>query len=183
MRIDYFRKCISKDAAYYDEHNPNEMSANIARQIQAVQKGTGDKLGLIIYGFMGFFLGLVVAFWWGWLLACILMAILPFMGAVGAIFGSMQEVGIKDTMKAYSQSAGYAEQALSAVKIVHTYGAESLEIKNYDKYLDRAKVIGKKLACKKAFGNSAINMMFFMFYGYAFYFGGYLRYKDIKNGD
>lgn len=57
-------------------------------------------------------------------------------------------------------------------------------MKNYDKYLDRAKVIGKSLACKKAVGNSVINMIFFMFYGYAFYFGGYLRYKGEKaSGD
>ena len=42
-------------------------------------------------------------------------------------------------MKAYAQSAGYAEQALQSVKIVHTYCQEALEIKNYVKYLDRAK--------------------------------------------
>ena len=36
---------------------------------------------------------------------------------------------------------------------------------------------------KKAFGNAILNAMFFCFYGYSFYFGGYLRYKDVKNGD
>ena len=47
-------------------------------------------------------------------------------------------------MKAYSQSAGYADQALNAIRVVHTYGQELLEEKNYKKYLDRAMKVGKK---------------------------------------
>lgn len=89
MRIDYFRKSLEKDASYYDEHNPNEVSANIARQIQSIQKGSGDKIGLVVYGVMGFFFGLGVAFYFGWLLSTILLAALPVMGGVGGVFGSM----------------------------------------------------------------------------------------------
>ena len=47
-------------------------------------------------------------------------------------------------MKSYGQSAGYAEQALTAIKVVHTYGQELLELKNYTKYLDRAQVTSHK---------------------------------------
>jgi hypothetical protein len=42
-------------------------------------------------------------------------------------------------MKAYAQSAGYAEQALQSIRIVQTYGREMLEYNNYTKYLDRAR--------------------------------------------
>jgi len=42
-------------------------------------------------------------------------------------------------MKSYAQSAGYAEQALQAIKVVHTYGQEELELKNYSKYLTNAR--------------------------------------------
>jgi hypothetical protein len=42
-------------------------------------------------------------------------------------------------MLAYSQSAGYAEQALSAMRVVSAFGMETLEAKNYIKYLDRAR--------------------------------------------
>ena len=41
-------------------------------------------------------------------------------------------------MRGYAQSAGYAEQAMYAIKVVHTYGQEQLEEKNYLKYLNRA---------------------------------------------
>lgn len=51
-------------------------------------------------------------------------------------------------MKSYGQSAGYAEQALTAIKVVHTYGQELLELKNYTKYLDRAQVTSHKQLTK-----------------------------------
>lgn len=47
-------------------------------------------------------------------------------------------------MKAYAQSAGYAEQALQAIKIVHTYGNELLENKIYSKHLERARELARK---------------------------------------
>jgi len=40
----------------------------------------------------------------------------------GSLMGAALTSGISEQLKAYAQSAGYAEQALSAIKIVHTYG-------------------------------------------------------------
>jgi len=53
----------------------------------------------------------------------------------GSLMGIALQSGITEQLKAYAMSAGYAEQALSAIKIVHTYGQEKLEEKNYMKYL------------------------------------------------
>ena len=91
-----------------------------------------------------FVFGFLFAFYWGWLLTLILLAGAPVMLGLGAGFALSMEDGTKENMKAYSQSSGYAEQALSAIKVVHTYGQELLEMKNYNKYLSRAKIIGKK---------------------------------------
>ena len=49
--------------------------------------------------------------------------------------GVAMQDGFAEQMRAYAQSAGYAEQALGAIKVVHTYGQEMLEESNYEKYL------------------------------------------------
>ena len=90
--------------------------------------------------------------------------------------------GLTGQMKAYSQSAGYAEQALQSIKIVQTYGNELLELKNYVKYLDRAKQQKFK---SQIFVSLAFAFFFFIiyaFYGYSLYMGGYLRWEQIKEG-
>lgn len=40
-------------------------------------------------------------------------------------------------MQAYGQSAGYAEQALQAIRIVVSFGMEKAEINNYTRFLDK----------------------------------------------
>lgn len=159
------------------------MSARIAKECSAIQRGTGDKLGLIIYGYSSFFAGFAVAFTFGWLMTCILLIAIPVMGTTAAIFAAMVSSTMKEQMKAYAQSAGYAEQALSAIKVVHTYGTEALEMANYNKYLENAKRVGKQQAFKKALGNSILFFIIFCFYAYTFFWGGYLRYEKVLNGD
>lgn len=86
-------------------------------------------------------------------------------------------------MKAYAQSAGYAEQALQAIKIVHTYGQESLELTNFSRYLSTGNKINTKINIRQAFSFGFMMASFYAFYAYAFYFGGYLKWKEIKNPD
>ena len=69
----------------------------------------------------GFFIGFAFAFYWGWLLTLILLATVPVMILSGLGMAYSMEGG-EDSLRAYAQSAGYAEQALQGIKVVHTYG-------------------------------------------------------------
>lgn len=182
-RVNYFQACLEKDADFYDRNNPTEMASKISKEISAIQRGTGEKVGSIIQAVAGFILGFVFAFYWGWLLSLILVGALPFMLLVGIAMAASLTVGGSDLMKAYAQSAGYAEQALAAIKVVHTYGQELLEERNYGKYLSRSQIIQKKTIISAAVGQAILFFIIFLFYAYAFFFGGLLRWKEIKNGD
>jgi len=144
IQIEYFKAALKKDAAYFDVNNTNQISAKIAKECSAIQRGSGDKTGLIVYGVSSFFIGFGVAFYMGWFMSTLLLVILPLLAIMGGVFASVLGETLKEQMKAYAQSAGYAEQALSAIKVVHTYGQEELEMKNYGKYLEQAKTVGKK---------------------------------------
>jgi hypothetical protein len=47
--------------------------------------------------------------------------------------------GFKEGLKAYSQSAGYAEQALHGIKVVSANGQEKNELYIYNSFLNRVK--------------------------------------------
>mmetsp|Transcript_41198 Transcript_41198/g.62694 ORF Transcript_41198/g.62694 Transcript_41198/m.62694 type:complete len:81 (-) Transcript_41198:2985-3227(-) len=80
-------------------------------------------------------------------------------------------------MKVYAQSAGYAEQALQAVKVVHTYGNEVLEQCTYSKFLNRSRDYQRSNTIKNAVGGAFIMFLMNLFYGYTLYFGG----REIDN--
>lgn len=137
-RMIYFAKCLDLDAAFYDEHNPNEFSSKIAKEVSAIQRGLGEKVGNTIMSVSMFFIGFALAFYYGWKFSLILCASIPFVMLSGVGMAMSLESGVNQMMRAYAQSAGYAEQALSAIRVVHSYGQEDLENENYKKYLDRA---------------------------------------------
>ena len=177
MKIEYFKKCLEKDAQWYDERNAGEMGTKIAKETLSVEKGTGDKIANVVMAYFTFLFGFAGGFYFGWKLTLILMAGIPIIGGVGVGFSKTLTQGMAEEIRGYAQSAGYAEQALSAIRIVHTFGQEKLELTNYSKYLERARQVGNKKNIKSSFFMGALYFAMFGFYGYTFFFGGYLRYS------
>ena len=98
----YFRKCLEKDATFYDENNPNEMAAKIAKEISAINRGLGEKIGTIIMSTSAFVFGFVFAFYWGWKLTLILMASFPVFMILGYAMANVMKNGMIDHMRAYT---------------------------------------------------------------------------------
>lgn len=120
------------------------MASRISKECSAIQRGLGEKVGNTITAVASFIFGFIFAFYWGWLLTCILLAGFPVIILTGVSLGASLQSGFVEAMKAYAQSAGYAEQALQAIKVVHTYGREKLELRNYSKYLTTARNTASK---------------------------------------
>ena len=102
IRFIYFRKCLELDAAFYDENNPNEMSAKIAKEVSAINRGLGEKNGMIFMSIWCFVFGFGFAFYWGWLLTLILCAAFPFLMLVGLGMAYSLQTGMVEQMRAYS---------------------------------------------------------------------------------
>jgi len=81
----------------------------------------------------------------------------------------------------YAQSSGYAEQALSSVKVVAAFGMEAVEIKNYSKYLKSASDIGKKAGLAFAIAITCFMGGLDLSYAYGFWLGGIYIEKGYWN--
>jgi len=159
------------------------MASRIAKECSAVQRGSGENLGKLIYSMSGFFFAFIFAFYWGYIFTFILLACVPIVICVFGFFAMNMQSGIGGMLKAYAQSAGYAEQALHSIRIVHTYGNEMLEYGNYVKYLIRSEKSQLTFYGKTGLGIGILHFTFFNLYGAAFWFGGYLRFEGISEGD
>ena len=98
------------------------MASKIAKEVAAIKRVTGSKVGSAIMAVASFVCGLGFSFYWGWLMNVILLGFVPVIMFLGVLMAAALSSGLTESLKAYSQSAGYAEQALQAIKIVHTYG-------------------------------------------------------------
>jgi len=153
------------------------MSAKIAKECAAIQRGLGEKVGMTIMSWGMLIAGFAMSFYWGWKLTILLMGVLPLLAFTGIGMAASLESGITAMMRAYAQSAGYAEQALNAIRVVHSYGQENLEQENYKNYLNRAADVQRKMAVSSSCGLSVVYLIIFGFYAYAFFMGGMLRWS------
>lgn len=124
IRIDYFRSCLAKDAAFFDENNPTELPSKISSETEKIKSGMGDKVDLAVKAIGTTFAGFIVAFIMEWRLTLLLIVFSPCFLIIGLFIRSIMVGGLTEVSKAYAQSAGYAEQALQAIKVVQAYGQE-----------------------------------------------------------
>jgi len=130
---------LKQESAWFDANNYNELAACMTKESMSICKAVGEKPGLLLQAMGMSICGLAIGFTQGWSLALTFLAIVPVMTISGAIFGAAGANKFAKSLKAYGQSAGYAEQALSAVKVVVAFGMESCEVNNYSKYLALSK--------------------------------------------
>ena len=124
---------------------------------------------------------MVITLIYGWLLSLLLIAVFPFIAVLVMIQSTIQKKSGKKIMKSYSQSAGYAEQALGSIKVVQTYGQEQLELDVYAKYLDQVKVMSDKQGTAIAMTAGIFTFCSTAYFGYNFFLSGILRSHRVKN--
>ena len=115
--------------------------------------------------------GFVVGFIKGWTLSFAMLAIAPMMFCGMGCFGAAMQGRTVAATKAYGQSAGYAEQALSAIRVVVCFGQEKLEIQNYSRFLQRVTEAGQKSGCMSGFSLGFFFFMIDLTYAYCFSIG------------
>ena len=154
----------------------------MSKDISCIERAIGEKAGFIIFGLARATAGFAFAFAKGWLASLLFLVGFPIMAGIAFSIWKVQAGGFEDYLKAYGQSAGYAEQAISAIKVVHSYGQEIMETQNYNKYLNQARQVGLKQALYQAIGISALFGTMYLYYSYSFFIGRWLVLSpNIKN--
>lgn len=76
----------------------------------------------MLFSFALFVAGIFVGMYKGWKLSFLfLISSVVLVPSIVAL-GSVLEKGFAESLKAYGQSAGYAEQALNAIRVVTSFG-------------------------------------------------------------
>lgn len=129
------------------------------------------------------FAGLFFAFLKGWWFSLLLLAAFPVLMIMTSGMSKAMQSGFMTNLKSYGQSAGYAEQALNAIRVVQAFGQEKTEEANYEKYLGRAKAAGVKTHVSTSISIGLFIFGMFGYYAYAFYVGSILVLDGIENSN
>ena len=172
LKTRYLQSILNQDSQWFDTcKDQNALASKIGKEIDLIQKGIGQKQGGILYSLTMCCSGFVVGFYKGWTLSFAMLGIAPIMLIGMGIFASAQAKRSQIASKAYAQSAGYASQALAAVRIVVSFGNEELEVTNYNRFLEQCRIAGLKSGVTGGFTLGFFFFTIYLSYAYAFLMG------------
>ena len=183
VRILCLEAIMNKSVTWFDISKPQELPSKIGSLVMRYQGGIGEKVGKVLMSGSMFVAGVIVAFLYGWKFALSLLAIYPLTVLAAKRMGTARTSKAGSLRRAYSRCAGYAEEALSAVRTVYAFCAEQFEKSKYVKELFIAQQAA--ISNARSFGAAIglLNFSVILTEGLGFFIGSYFIQYDVYNSE
>jgi ABC-type multidrug transport system fused ATPase/permease subunit len=160
-RKSYFRSLIRQEAAFHDNLPSGQVISRLVSDIETLQSGTSEKVGIYIATISYFVTAYVVAFIKVPVIAGILIAAIPCFFAMAMIGGHLASRYGTRVGKNVDLATSIASSSLSHMKIVHAFNAQRRLEDLFSSHLSRS----RKDALKKAAVHAAqMGTLFFIVY-------------------
>jgi ATP-binding cassette subfamily B (MDR/TAP) protein 1 len=150
VRDRYLRSLLRQDIAFFDNLQAGEVSSRLNGDIQAIETGTSEKVGVFLTCVSFCVTAYIVAFIKDAKLAGMLVSLVPaflLMAVVGGRFVSKHSTNVSDY---FAKASAIASEALSNIGLVHALGANDRIEEKFRNYLGDAKQEGIKKALATA---------------------------------
>ncbi|KAE8309878.1 P-loop containing nucleoside triphosphate hydrolase protein [Aspergillus transmontanensis] len=157
----YFRSVVRQEAAFHDSLPSGQVISRLVSDIETVQSGTSEKVGIYIATLSYFVTAYIVAFIKVPVIAGILIAIVPCFFAMALVGGHLTSRYGSRVGKHIDLATSIASSSLSHLKIVHAFNAHQRLEDLFSSHLSNS----QKDALKKAAVHAAqMGTLFFVVY-------------------
>ncbi|CAA0832375.1 ABC transporter B family member 9 [Striga hermonthica] len=172
-----FRKVVHQEISWFDDpaNSSGAVGARLSTDAATVRSLVGDALALIVQNIATVFAGLAIAFAANWLLAIIVLAILPFVGFQGFLQAKIMRGGLSaDAKIMYEEASQVANDAVSSIRTVASFSAEEKLMKAYEKKCSAPLQQGVKVGIISGISLGIGNCMLYLAQAFCFYIGALL---------
>jgi len=171
IRLLAFSSMLKQNISWHETKNAGELTGGIVSDTLQIQDGISDKIGRFIVQIITITGCFILAFYRCWQLTLILVTGIPIISISGAVLGAtMGKLG-RQSAFAFTKAAGVAQQSLSMIRTVNSFGAEKQELKRYADTLAITVKIGMKRAHVLGICLGVAFAVSYIIYGAAFFFG------------
>eukprot|EP00164_Ancoracysta_twista_P001384 GFYU01001804.1.p1 GENE.GFYU01001804.1~~GFYU01001804.1.p1 ORF type:complete len:1235 (+),score=430.50 GFYU01001804.1:168-3872(+) len=182
IRVEYFKAILRQDVGWFDVSDPGQLSTRISGDTNTIQEGMGEKMGHYIQHMSMFIAGFVIAFIEGPELTGVLCATVPALGISGYfITRAMTSMATKG-QEAYAKAGSIAEEIISSMRTVASFGGESRAAAQYEEKLEGAEAAGIHRGLVGGVGVGTTMFVMFCSYALAFWYGSRQIYDGRRNG-
>nr|APD26515.1 ATP-binding cassette transporter subfamily B member 1-like X11 protein [Brachionus koreanus] len=180
IRNKLFKSLLKQDLAFYDANSPVELNSRLVNNLNTLKKGFGYKIGDFISILTRALSCFIYAMISAWKFGLVMLSILPFM-IISTVLMVMfiKKYSIEEYV-GYGSAGQIAQEALSSIRTVLSFGTMKNVIRNYKNNLN----ISEKISLKKGFFTGFFFGFSLFFYNLVFaigiFYGPYLAREECE---
>ena len=183
MRSKYLEACLRQNIGLFDTLGSGEIVTRITADMNLVQDGISEKVGLTLNTVASFVTAFIISFIKSWRLTLILSAtvfsITTIMG-VGSTFILKYN---KLSLESHALGGTVVEEVISSIRNTAAFENQDRFAKRYDEHLAAAEKFGYKVKFVLTIMGGGIFMVLYLNYGLAFWMGSrYLLQGSVSLG-
>ena len=182
VRDHYLQSILDQDIEFFDNLQAGEVSSRLNGDIQAIESGTSEKVGVFLTCVTFCITAYVIAFIKNPKLAGMLISLIPaflLMTVVGGHFTQKYSTKVSDS---FAKASGIASEALSNVGLVHALGAQNRLEGRYRAHLVEAKKEGINKATAAAIQAGTLYFIAFAANALAYWQGSRKIAASVESG-
>ena len=131
LKKKYFTTILAQEQGWFDSNNAFEFATKVQAQLEQVEQGIGDKVGLVITMVSQCIVGFIFAFIASWKLTLVMLCVLPIILFFSLFLMFALRKGIVLARKTWETAGGIAEEMLYNIKTVASFANFEYELKRF----------------------------------------------------
>ena len=178
LKKKYFTTILAQEQGWFDSNNAFEFATKVQAQLEQVEQGIGDKVGLVITMVSQCIVGFIFAFIASWKLTLVMLCVAPVILFFTMFLMLALRKGIVLARKTWETAGGIAEEMLYNIKTVASFANFEYELKRFYEKVEIVWNIDLINSCKLGFSVGFIIFFLNLCIFIAFIYGRTLIKKD-----
>ncbi|KAK6932270.1 ABC transporter type 1, transmembrane domain [Dillenia turbinata] len=171
-----FRKVVHQDISWFDDptNSSGAVGARLSTDASYVRTLVGDALALVAQNISTVIAGLTIAFMANWILALVVIAVMPLIGLQGFMQARAMKGFSADAKAMYEEASTVANDAVGSIRTVASFGAENRVMDLYQKKCEGPEKQGVRTGMVSGVGFGFSFLVLFLTNAFVFYIGAIL---------
>ena len=181
LKKKYFTIILSQEQGWFDSNNAFEFATKVQAQLEQIEQGIGDKVGMVLTMLAQCIIGFILAFIASWKLTLVMLCVAPFIILFSVILMTALKKGMVLSRKTWETAGGIAEEMLYNIKTVASFANFEYELKRFYEKVEIVWQLDLMNTCKLGFAVGFIIFFLNLCIFIAFIYGRTLIQKDFNS--
>lgn len=179
LRQHLYRAILGREMGFFDQNRTGELTSRLASDTQLVQNAVTTNLSMALRFGVQALGGLIILFITSFQLSLVMIVVLPVVLGIAISYGKKVRRLSRKVQDAIADSTSLAEESISGVRTVRSFGREPQERKRYDEAIERSFDLAKYRALLGGFFSGGVSFLAYATVAIILWYGGNLVMAEV----